>query len=572
MKLRSILLSLALLLSYGHQLYAGLPEKIAPVKNIIVMIPDGTSLSTISLARWYQRYLDKDKIHLNLDPLISGTVLTFSSDAPIGDSAPTTSCYMTGMPSQSGFVATYPEATDHDLVPVNPERALQPLVTILEAGKWLLNKKSGLVVTCDFTHATPADCSAHSYRRSRRDWIAPQMVHLPVDVMMGGGTAFMTPELKNALKEQNITYIEKDLKAMHAFNGDKVWALFDDYALPYDLDRDPALIPSLAEMTQKALTILNKNNKEGFFLMVEGSKVDWAAHANDPVGLATEMLAFDRAVKEAIDFAQKDKNTAIIILSDHGNSGMSIGLQRLKQYDKVSDKELFGHITSIQKTADGISLLLNQTESDKAQEIFQKYAHITLDKEDLNALYQCKSYKHSPIPVDQREGISAERGLYSQDLSAVVCTIYRKYLPFGFTTHGHTGEEVLLASYHPEGDNLTGMILNTEINEYLCRLWQLEGKLPLLTDEAYAPHQKIFASYPTTIQKGKSDIPEYLEVKLSKKKKLRIYPFTPKMEVGTDKEFQKGTAQKIKAPNNAVWVDKKETFYLNRNVLKLIAK
>lgn len=571
MNIKSILLSVALLLSFGNTLYAGLPEKVAPVKNIIVMIPDGTSLSTISLARWYQRYLNKEAKHLNMDPLISGTVVTFSSDAPIGDSAPTTSCYMTGMPSQTGFVATYPEATDHDLIPVDPKRAFQPMATILEAGKWLLNKRSGLVVTCEFTHATPADCAAHSYRRSRRDWIAPQMVHLPVDVMLGGGTAFITPELAQALKEQNITYIEKDLSAMRAFEGEKLWALFSDYALPYDLDRNPQKVPSLAEMTQKALSLLDRNNKEGFFLMVEGSKVDWAAHANDPVGMATEMLAFDKAVKVALDFAQKDKNTAIIILSDHGNSGMSIGLQRLKKYDKASEKELFGHLTSIQKTAEGMAQLLNQTQREQAQELFEQYAQISLNQEDLEALFHCKSYKNSPIPLEERKGISTEKGLYSQDLSSVICAIYKKYLPFGFTTHGHTGEEVLLASYHPENHRPTGMVLNTEINEYLCRLWGLENRLPQLTDEAYAPHSKVFANYTTSIKGESNKIPQYLEVKLTKKKKLRIYPFTPNMEVGTDKEFQQGTAKKFRAPNNAIWVDKTETFYLNNRILQIIS-
>ncbi len=571
MNIKHLLLTLALLFCITPGSRAGLPSKVTPVKNIIVMIPDGTSLSTVSLARWYQRYLNKEQTHLNIDPLLCGTVVTFSSDAPIGDSAPTTSCYMTGMPSQTGFVSTYPVATDHDLIPVDPQRAFRPLATILEAGKWLLNKRSGLVVTCDFTHATPADCSAHSYRRSKREWIAPQMVHLPVDVMMGGGTALITPELKKALREQNITYIEKNPQAMQAFEGEKLWALFDDYALPYDIDRNPSQVPSLAEMTQKALSILNKNNDNGFFLMVEGSKVDWAAHANDPVGLGTEMLAFDRAVKVALDFAQQHGNTALIILSDHGNGGMSIGLQRLKKYDKTPAQELFGHLTSIKRTAEGIAVLLNQAKGDKAKEIFQEYAQISLDEEDIKALHHCESYINSPIPTDQREGTSSERGLYSENLSSVVCAIYKKYLPFGFTSHGHTGEEVLLASYHPQGDRPTGMVLNTEINEYLCRLWGLEGRLPQLTDEAYAPHQEVFASYPVKVSdQEKDDIPLYLEVELPQKKKLRIYPFTPKMEVGTEQEFKRGKARQFTAPNNAVWVDKTETFYLNRNVLSLI--
>ncbi|MDR3245408.1 MAG: alkaline phosphatase, partial [Prevotellaceae bacterium] len=74
-------------------------------KNVILMIPDGTSWATVSSARWYQRYLEPGKTNLFLDPYLCGSVLTFSSNAPIGDSAPTTSCFMTGVPSRAGFVS-----------------------------------------------------------------------------------------------------------------------------------------------------------------------------------------------------------------------------------------------------------------------------------------------------------------------------------------------------------------------------------------------------------------------------------------------------------------------------------
>ena len=81
-------------------------ENVKPVKNVIVMIPDGTSLATVSIARWLQWYQDPSKPKLNIDPYLCGTVRTHSSNAPIGDSAPTTSCYMTGQPSRTGYVST----------------------------------------------------------------------------------------------------------------------------------------------------------------------------------------------------------------------------------------------------------------------------------------------------------------------------------------------------------------------------------------------------------------------------------------------------------------------------------
>ena len=109
----SILLTLVLVLNglFGTATWGaedGKSGKVRPVKNVILMIADGTSLPTISLARWYQRTQNPQNTRLHLDPYLSGTILTYCSNAPIGDSAPTTSCYMTGIPSIKGFVSTYP--------------------------------------------------------------------------------------------------------------------------------------------------------------------------------------------------------------------------------------------------------------------------------------------------------------------------------------------------------------------------------------------------------------------------------------------------------------------------------
>ena len=141
-------------------------QEVRPTKNLIVMIPDGASLSVLSASRWLKVYRNEGP-RLHIDPYLTGTVTTFSSNAPIGDSAPTTSTYMTGVPQQAGNVAIYPIADpENDLVKLNPDSAYQPLVTILEAMQMEQNKAAGLVVTCEFPHATPADCSSHYYSRS----------------------------------------------------------------------------------------------------------------------------------------------------------------------------------------------------------------------------------------------------------------------------------------------------------------------------------------------------------------------------------------------------------------------
>lgn len=542
-------------------LYAGQPREVKPVRNVILMIPDGTSLSAVSLARWYQRYLNPERQHLAIDPYICGTVLTYSSDAPIGDSAPTTSCYMTGMPSNTGFVSTYPVSSgDADLIPVDKARAYSPLATFLEAAKIMKGKKTGLVVTCHFPHATPADCSAHSYSRKKYDWIAAQMVHQNLDVVLGGGTRFLHPELQSVLNSRGYGLFLDDIKGMRSFQGDRMWALFGEREMPYDLDRDTAKIPSLEEMTRLAIDKLNKS-EEGFFLMVEGSKVDWAAHANDPVGIATEYLAFDRACAAAFDFARRDGETAVIIVSDHGNSGVSIGKQSVKDYDKRTAKDLFDQLCRFRMTADGLADRLMNTPADKVQSLVKEVCGFELNAQELEALYNCPDYIHSPIPEEQRK-LTTE-SLYSGSLSTFIASLYTEHTSIGFTTRGHTGEEVLLAAYHPQDTRPMGMVINYELNDYLCRLFDLGGQLPVLTDKIFAPHTEVFQGMSYSIKGGEKEgeLP-VLEVKKGSRR-LLVAPFSNTVI------FNK---KAVDLSSVVVYVDKTNTFYLPRELRSLFGE
>ena len=247
-KTMTFLLLLAILIA---PVKAAEVENVKPVKNVILLIPDGTSLATVSIARWLQWYNNPGMPNLNIDPYLCGTVRTHSSNAPIGDSAPTTSCYMTGIPSITGFVSTHPWSDgDNDIFPIDSTRAYQPLVTVLEAAKMKYGKSTGLVFTCEFPHATPADCSAHSYNRGKYEWIAPQMAHNDLTVVIGGGTSLLPASSQSYLESNGYGVFKNDLNAMRSYNGEKMWALFGDKEMPYDLDRDTTAIPSLEEMTR----------------------------------------------------------------------------------------------------------------------------------------------------------------------------------------------------------------------------------------------------------------------------------------------------------------------------------
>lgn len=522
-------------------------REVKPVKNVIVMIPDGTSIGVYSAARWYKIFNDLgDGLHI--DPFFTGTVSTFSSNAPIGDSAPTTSAYMTGIPTRTGHVSIYPaHDPGNDLFPIDSTMAYQPLVTILEASKVENNKATGLVVTCEFPHATPADCSAHHYNRGNYKAIAPQMAYQNLDVMFGGGNSILTTDIKQHFKNNGTTLIQNDRNALLNYNeSNPVWALFSERALPYDIDRNPEEIPSLAEMTQKALDILSKK-ENGFFLMVEGSLIDWAAHANDPVGIITEYLAFDEAVGKAMDFAQKDGETAVIVLSDHGNSGFTIGKDACPGYDKLTIEQLFGTVSKFNLTSSGLEAMLIKAEPEKMKEEFKKYTDIDLTDDELKSLLSSRNYK---------EGNYMEVA-HSQSLQSNILEIINSKMCFGFTTGGHTGEETLLAAYHPEGNVPMGHLKNTDINEYLFKVSGLKTPLPEMTQLLFAKHSEVFKGLEYIIENKDSDIPVLVVKKGGKL--LQIPAFS---SVGTidGKSFDIGSI--------TVYIDKNDTFYLPRNLIE----
>ena len=517
-------------------------KEVKPVRNVIVMIPDGTSLGAYSAARWYKIFNGLGD-GLNMDPFITGTVSTFSSNNPIGDSAPTTSCYMTGIPSRGGWVSTYPLVDPgNDLYPLDSTMAYQPLTTILEASRIEKNKATGLVVTCQFPHATPADCASHSYTRSNYDAISSQMAYQNLDVMFGGGNGYLTDDIKKHFKNNGTVLIQDDIDAMLNYNGDNpVWSLFGKGAFPFHLDRDPDKFPTLAVMTQKALDILSKK-ENGFFLMVEGSLVDWAAHANDPVGTITELIAFDDAVGKVMDFAKKDGETVVIILSDHTTGGMTIG----KRGNKASTlKALFGPVSKFKLTSSGIEERLIKTKPENMKAEFKKYTDIDLTDQELELFLSSKNYKE---------------GDYTQVANSPsfrnnIIQVMNDRMSFGFTTGSHTGEEVLLAAYHPKGHVPMGHLKNTDIYDYLFKASGLKTPLSEVTKNIFAKHTDVFSGMNYSIEDKDSKFP-VLVVKKGKST-LRI---TSSTSVGylNGKPFDIGSV--------TVYVDKNKTFYLPKNI------
>jgi len=265
-------------------------------KNVIMLIPDGCNDSVLSLARWYK------KENLAIDGMNRGSMTSYMTNSIINDSAPAGTAFSTGEYTANRFIAVGPSR--HDLLSTFnswelPE-AYAPLATILEGAR-ILKKSTGLVSTSRLSHATPADFSAHVDDRGKEDEITLHQVFNRIDVMMGGGGRHLKPgpncanakpggtrddciDLEEELLDHGYEMCSTrfELEHIEASAGKKVWCTFAESHMAPDIDRKfiAETEPSIDEMTKKAIDILSQD-PAGFFLMVEGSEVDWAGHAND---------------------------------------------------------------------------------------------------------------------------------------------------------------------------------------------------------------------------------------------------------------------------------------------------
>lgn len=318
-------------------------------KNVIFFVTDGMGPASLSLSRSFRQYsqdLPIDDI-LTLDKHLIGSSRTRSSNSLITDSAAGATAFSCGLKSYNGAIGV-----DSDK---------NPCGTLLEGAK-LQGYLTGLVVTTRITDATPAAFSSHADYRFQEDLIAlHQLGEYPmgrsVDLMLGGGrTHFYSPDSdssygahgsradgRNLIKEAQANgwqYAGSRAEFDQLQYGQNVslplLGLFADYDIPFEIDREDEEYPSLEEeaMTAiNALTEATKDSEKGFFLMIEGSRIDHAGHQNDPAAQAREVLAFDKAFKTVVDFVQNsDTETVIISTSDHETGGLAIGRQVTPQY------------------------------------------------------------------------------------------------------------------------------------------------------------------------------------------------------------------------------------------------
>lgn len=413
-------------------------------KNVIFLIGDGMGVSYTSAYRYLKdNPKTKTAESTYFDPYLVGQQMTYPEDPEqnVTDSASAATAMSAGIKTYNNAIAV---DNDHSEVK-----------TVLEAAKEK-GKSTGLVATSEITHATPASFGSHDINRKNMNAIADdyfdEMINgkHKVDILLGGGTDLFVRQDRDLTKEfkkagYNYVTNRKDLLK----NKDtQLLGLFAEAGMPKMIDRDKDT-PSLEEMTKTAINSLNKN-KKGFFLIVEGSQIDWAGHDNDIVAAMSEMEDFEKAYKAAIDFAKKDKNTLVVATADHSTGGFSIAAN--------GDYNWYGEpIKAAKKTPDFMAELIVNGANVKST--LKDNIQLSLTSEEIQTVQKAADTK---------------------DLTTIdnaIEDIFNKRTNTGWTTGGHTGEDVPVYAYGPSSNLFTGQKDNTDHAKIIFNLLNAKIKI-----------------------------------------------------------------------------------------------
>ncbi|KAJ5997051.1 hypothetical protein N7522_008711 [Penicillium canescens] len=449
-------------------------------RNVIFMVSDGMGPTSLSLTRSFRQYRDGLPVDdtLLLDKHHIGTSRTRSTSSLVTDSAAGATAFSCGLKSYNGAISVLP---DHS-----------PCGTVLEAAA-LAGYKTGLVVTTRLTDATPACFASHANLRQYEDLIAVQEVGehplgRVVDLMLGGGRCHFLPksaegscrgddrDLIDLASENGFTTIQ-NRSAFDSLNGGEdislpLLGLFAHGDIPFEIDRRSQndKYPSLEEMSRTALRALSKateDSEQGFFIMIEGSRIDHAGHNNDPAAQVHEVLAYDKAFAAVLDFVQNESTpTVVVSTSDHETGGLSAARQLTKAYPEyewlpeVLDKathsgeyvytQLKDHLAGEGKDA---------SESDK-----KSWVRKHLIEEGLGITDATDEEVHALLHPEPQ--------VSPQDLFTDMVS---RRAQVGWSTHGHSAVDVnIYASSSKDAWPLVGNNENTDVGSFLAEYLDLD--------------------------------------------------------------------------------------------------
>lgn len=281
----------------------------AQPKNIILMIGDGMGLTQITAGL----YSNGNSLHLEHFP-ITGLIKTHSAKHIVTDSGAGATAFSCGCKTFNGAVGVCKDKS--------------PCLTILEQAEQN-GLATGLVATSSITHATPASFIAHVPDRSDMQAIATFFLQTDIDLFIGGGLKYFnqrTADQRDLVRELTAKnyyvtdFSQKQLSDVTP-SPERPFAWFAANEEPESATKGRDYLPLAAQM---APPFLKKRSEKGFFLMIEGSQIDWACHAKNAPSLVREMLDFDLAIGEVLKFAEADGQTLVIVTADHETGGMAL--------------------------------------------------------------------------------------------------------------------------------------------------------------------------------------------------------------------------------------------------------
>ncbi|GAA6018024.1 hypothetical protein JCM10207_002744 [Rhodosporidiobolus poonsookiae] len=499
----------------------------APRMQVVLMISDGMGPASETMARSYVQYLASTNStaltasgtvrsllnesvwagleegyrvapgmlgRLPLDEMLVGTSRTRSANSLITDSAAGATAFSCGLKTFNGAIGTTPSKA--------------PCGTLLEAAK-RQGYSTGLVSTSRITHATPASFYAHVVDRDLESEIASFLVDeagtgqgLTVDFAFGGGACFFRPngssgscrtdetDLLAKARGKGVKVLEgmAALRAYHeedAHDEGTVLGLFADDHMDYEVDRERITAtaeeqPSLREMATHALKYLSqagsKNKKKGFFLMIEGSRIDMAGHNNDPIAHVSDMLAYQSTVQYVRQWVKQQNDagtpTMLISVSDHETGGLSLG----RQLDAEVYPEYLWYPDA----------LLNATHSTSylGAQIASRYPSITRDelvRDIFEAGLGIKDAASEEIDRVWQYRTDAYRA------NRVLADAISRRAQVGWSTAGHSGVDVNLYAYGHNSTGLTGNVENTDIGLHIANNMGLHWEVVTLELNKNAP-------------------------------------------------------------------------------------
>lgn len=463
-KLATFLLMVALVVTTAPSLATGSANEEMDVKNVIFMIGDGMGVNHVRVTEIYAAEVLGQKLAINgIEERTTTT--TYSLSSQVTDSAASGSALHSGYKFENGAINVLPEGNY--------------TFTLGQAAQ-AAGKSVGVVSTTRITHATPASVYGHVESRDFENELAIQLVEFAPDVVLGGGRRYFLPQSADGSRREDdrdlmqemldMGYVSvtnaEELAAVDVAETDRLVGLFTSSHVSYEIDRVSQGLdePSLAEMTATALDILGKNDN-GFFVMIEGGRIDHAAHAWDAKGVIYDTLAFDAAVQVALDFQAKHPDTLVVVTADHETGGLGLG--SYTGYDST--------IPQLESITCSMEYLNGQLGEDNGVEVAEACG-IPLEEADVDWLLQ----HPANLSMEELEDVP---GGYAYSWGHYVLSIVASDLgQIRWTTWSHTGQPVITYAVGPHAGMFEGALDNIDLPKIIAEVAGLTFEDPIAPD------------------------------------------------------------------------------------------